>query len=430
MHEETSTRFFDWVDHIVLPASHAPKPVLEALGFVPDTNGEAREGLTLYWHLHGEFPRILIDPKATNSSVAIAVESVDAFREAFGIESTSSPNDHCSSYRTLSVNEGTNKFSIVERHGYRDFVPQENCDSKTLQRAKEMWTKRKRDSYSPEEARDVMRDTLALARELEGMVGAARAADIVLAVERDRWMERNAAGRWQKERLDRLGLGWGGIRDHHTFREDRENFPALIQIFLALGFKKREPYSPPGQQHWAAQIMEHPVTGDVLFLDVDFFPEDDGIDFASVPLPPRGKFWTVGRWCALHDSSIRGAGMHHLECQFDFEKLKTDLESAGKTLMDKFSNLPHLMQAFTRGEEWPVDSRRLEHARSIGAISDQTYKEIKAKRTSIGSHLENLERNDGFKGFNQEGVGEILHAVDPQRVAVQQDIATTLSIES
>ena len=34
---------------------------------------------------------------------------------------------------------------------------------------------------------------------------------------------------------------------------------------------------------------------------------------------------------------------------------------------------------------------------------------------AIGSHLENLERNEGFKGFNQTGVSEIISATDPRK---------------
>ena len=34
---------------------------------------------------------------------------------------------------------------------------------------------------------------------------------------------------------------------------------------------------------------------------------------------------------------------------------------------------------------------------------------------AIGSHLENLERNDGFKGFNQKGVSDIISRTDPRR---------------
>ena len=32
----------------------------------------------------------------------------------------------------------------------------------------------------------------------------------------------------------------------------------------------------------------------------------------------------------------------------------------------------------------------------------------------IGSHLENLERGDGFKGFNQTGINDIIARTDPR----------------
>ena len=37
---------------------------------------------------------------------------------------------------------------------------------------------------------------------------------------------------------------------------------------------------------------------------------------------------------------------------------------------------------------------------------------------AVGSHLENLERNDGFKGFNQTGVSQIIAKTDPRKMAV------------
>ena len=33
---------------------------------------------------------------------------------------------------------------------------------------------------------------------------------------------------------------------------------------------------------------------------------------------------------------------------------------------------------------------------------------------AIGSHLEVLERNDGYKGFNQTGINEIIARTDPR----------------
>jgi len=34
---------------------------------------------------------------------------------------------------------------------------------------------------------------------------------------------------------------------------------------------------------------------------------------------------------------------------------------------------------------------------------------------ALGSHLEILERNDGYKGFNQTGISEIITRTDPRR---------------
>ncbi len=38
---------------------------------------------------------------------------------------------------------------------------------------------------------------------------------------------------------------------------------------------------------------------------------------------------------------------------------------------------------------------------------------------AIGSHLENLERNDGFKGFNQQAVSDIIARTDPRKAKPQ-----------
>ena len=42
----------------------------------------------------------------------------------------------------------------------------------------------------------------------------------------------------------------------------------------------------------------------------------------------RGNLGTVGLWCALHGEALLQAGMHHLECQFNFEALVDQLEAA------------------------------------------------------------------------------------------------------
>ena len=61
-----------------------------------------------------------------------------------------------------------------------------------------------------------------------------------------------------------------------------------------------------------------------------------------------------------------------------------------------------------------VDPKRIQRALDAGYITAEQAKQF-AEQGAIGSHLENLERNAGFKGFNQTGVSEIISATDPRK---------------
>jgi hypothetical protein len=106
--------------------------------------------------------------------------------------------------------------------------------------------------------------------------------------------------------------------------------------------------------------------------------------------------------------------MHHLECQFDFDALKQQLEgSEGVKVMKPFTDFPYLRQAFTEGEIWPVRPERIDRLLKDGRITVEQAARFR-EHGAIGSHLENLERNQGFKGFNQTGVSEIIARTDPR----------------
>jgi hypothetical protein len=161
--------------------------------------------------------------------------------------------------------------------------------------------------------------------------------------------------------------------------------------------------------------MEQPVAGITTFNDVDLSPDELMGDFAHDPLPERDHLGTVGLWCGLHGESFNQAGMHHLEAQFDFDALTKQLEKEeGVKTMKPFTNFSYLRQAFTEGERWQVQPGRIERLLKAGLITAQQAKQFREQGT-IGSHLENLERNDGFKGFNQTGVSEIIAATDPRK---------------
>ena len=224
---------------------------------------------------------------------------------------------------------------------------------------------------------------------------------------------RNRAAQYQKARQDKLGIGWAN-HDHHTYRSSRANFHRLCGLWEKLGFHCRERFYPGKHAGWGAQVMEQPVCGIVTFNDVDLSPEELRNDFAHEPMEDRKKLGTVGMWCALHGDSVLQAGMHHLECTFDFDALQRQMaDEAGIKTMKAFTDFPHLKQAFTEGERWKVDPKRIDALLADGRI-DPAMAETFRRDGAIGSHLENLERNAGFKGFNQTGVDEIIAETDPR----------------
>jgi len=187
----------------------------------------------------------------------------------------------------------------------------------------------------------------------------------------------------------------------------------LIRILEKLGFVCRERFTPGPEAGWGAQVIEHPNTGVTIFADVDMSPEELLGDFARQPMPPREELGTVGLWCALHGEAFLEAGMHHLECQFDFERLREQLAGEGVGMMKPFSSFPYLKQAFSEADLWPVEERRIEILLRQGKITSAQAERFRHEG-ALGAHLENLERNEGFKGFNQTGIDSIIAGTDPR----------------
>jgi hypothetical protein len=299
----------------------------------------------------------------------------------------------------------------VERRSWACGVaPPSWRDSETAQavRAWSLWAERPR-GY------DVGRDLAEGRRRAEQMVelvGADLASSYAMELERRFWQRRNTAAVLQHARQDRLGLGWGN-NDHHTFRSSRPAFRELIEVLRALGFSLRERFWAGADAGWGAQVLEQSGAGLVVFADVDLDPTEVEVDFASADLVQTAQLGTVGLWCALHGESILAAGMHHLEGQFSFDRLREDLARVGVDSMAPFSDLPHLRQAFTQPERWPVDPDRLAELVAAGHVNESQAADF-AARGAAGSHLENLARRGGFKGFNQENVSTTMRATDPR----------------
>jgi len=187
-----------------------------------------------------------------------------------------------------------------------------------------------------------------------------------------------------------------------------------MDLFTALGFQLRERFHAGAHAGWGAQVLEHPTTGIVIFADLDLAPEEADHDFSHQALPDLARPGTVGLWVALHGESMLEAGMHHLEAQFDFDALRDGLKTeAGIETMPPFSDFPFLRQAFTAGERWSVSRPRADCALAQGWIDAEEHARF-LREGAIGSHLENLERREGYKGFNQQAVSAIIAATDPR----------------
>jgi hypothetical protein len=432
MRDETGTEFFEWVDHIVLPPAHAG--ALRAVGLVVE-NVEAPAGTTVFWHPRAMMPRVLLsggaqpsspgvaagvkrkapstDGDAVPSAVAIRPEILPDFIAAHDLD-VAIEGDFGARLRRAVLDRGDGvTFLAVERLGYRGFVVREPAGDfvAAILRARELWRTRKRDFASDV---DGVKHAFARLDAVLGLIDQDAACELFFAEERGFWERRNRAAQVQKRRQDLLGLGWGN-HDHHTFRCSRAFFADLMQFLERLGFHKRERYYAGAEAGWGAQISEQPVAGIVVFADVDLMPEETQIDFASQRLPAASRLGTVGLWCGLHGDSFLQAGMHHLEARFDFARLREQLAQQGVNTMKPFSDFEFLRQAFTEGERWSVRPARVARLREQGLLTNEQA-ELFLRDGAIGSHLENLQRKGGFKGFNQKSVSVIISATDPRKV--------------
>jgi hypothetical protein len=190
----------------------------------------------------------------------------------------------------------------------------------------------------------------------------------------------------------------------------------LITILETFGFRPRERFYAGAEAGWGAQVMEQPVCRFAVFADVDLSPDEVEGDFAHRPLAPRQALGTVGLWCALHGESMLGAGLHHVAARLAFEQATWDLAARGVEMMQPFSDFSYLKQAFSRAERWPVAPERLDRLAAGGQI-DEAQRGRFAEQGAVGSHLENIQRGEGFKGFNQQTVSDIIQRTDPRGIA-------------
>jgi len=414
MKDESGTDFYEWVDHFTLAPEHAGE--LQDVRLVRE-DVESPAGTEVYYHPKAMMPRVLIQKEASRDGVpfnlALRPESIIDFLAAHDID-TKVHGAFGSKYReAVAVTEGPHRLWAVERLADRGFAVKSPAAGyvEKLLAVRELWRTRKRNFAN--DAQGIVRAFDVQKKAIE-LVGKDVACDLFFAEERYFWERRNRAGRIQKRRQDLLGLGWGN-HDHHTFRCSRALFADLIRFLQEFGFEKRERYYAGAEAGWGAQILEHALTGITVFADVDLMPEETEIDFSSKRLPDAPSLRTVGLWCGLHGDSLLQAGMHHLEARFDFSQLRDQLVTEGVNTMKSFSDFAFLKQAFTEGERWRVAPERIQVLLQEGLITAEQAEGFE-RDGAIGSHLENLQRKGGFKGFNQKSVSVIIEATDPRAI--------------
>lgn len=404
LHQEAAIRLRDILDHITFSQIDLI-PDLVAHGWVAEGNSD------IYQNESGIFPAFVYY-KGTRK-VAFKVEFIDDFLKANNLERKVLGQAGSQLRMAEIFKSEETSFWAIERHGTTSFSiePQSEETIKLAQYHQHIFRTRQRLFDNVEKGLEVTEELVHAAVDA---IGADWTCDLFLRAEREYWMSKNRAGRVQKERQDKLGMGWAN-QDHHTFDSSRQYFFRTIRILEKMGFECRELFYAGAGAGWGSQILEQPVLQSVIFADIDLAPEELDIDFAhDSNIKPLYPYRRAGLWCAMHGESILEAGLNHLECMFDAKRFNQIFAMLNIEMMQPFSDFPHLYQALTVGEWWPVDPKRIAALEDDGHISKEAADDFR-KNGAIGSHFENLERNNGFKGFNQPGIDDVLRVIDPRK---------------
>jgi hypothetical protein len=411
---QTGTRLADWVDHLVFASGDAITREAERVGYQFDHSTGA------WRHSGGMFPPLVAASRPVHddlaAGVAIKVEDADFFLQSHRLADSVTPIGTRGVPLRSALVDAVNDigFWIVERHGNNDFT-HPTVEPETVAAAEHHFQRFKTRQRKFDQPADGFAHAQRLIREAQSDIGLDWATDRFFAAERIYWQSRNRAAQAQYARQQRLGLGWAN-HDHHTYRASREHFGDLIATLDLLGFECRERFYAGREAGWGAQVLEQHRCGLCVFADVDLSPDEVAQDFAHHSLPAREELGTVGLWCALHGEAFLEAGMHHLEAQFHFDAAREQLQQSGINSMKPFTDLPFLRQAFTAGEMWPVEPSRIDRLLSAGRITPEQAEKFR-REGALGSHLEVLQRDDGYKGFNQTGISDIISRTDPRRGA-------------
>jgi hypothetical protein len=401
---ETGVRFRDLVDHVTF-AGEDSRVNLEAEGWRQAEPGVWRNAAGLFPpHVRG-----------AEDAIWLRVESADAFLAANGLAAPVEGAQFEPLRRAIAFPGEGVAVGIVERSGGAGFAPEpvEACEIRAARIHLQCFRARRREFDTVDQGLD---HAERLVHAAVGEIGPHRACDLWLKAEREYWMRRCPPGARQKARQDALGIGWANI-DHHTYDGSRQYFRRTIGILETLGYELREMLYAGDLAGWGSQVLEQPVIGSTIFADVDLAPHELEIDFAHAELPPLDRHRRAGILSVLHGESILEGGLNHVAALYDQAALRAQLAREGIGMMKPFSSFPFLYQELTEGIPAPVDPARIDRLERAGHLTAAEAEDIRLNGY-IATHLENIERNDGYKGFNKPGIDGVLRALDP-RAAVR-----------
>lgn len=400
----TAVRLRDILDHFTFNDAGLTEP-LSAAGWQETSPG-------IWQNPTGLFPAFIARDGVPTTY--FRVEDMDNFAAVHRLDGTIEGAAHGPARRMIAFQNTHSCFGAFERTGHIGFdVPKVSDDQIKLARMHRQALGARRRAFDTVEAG--LEHTDRLVDAAVAAIGQHWACAIWLKAERDFWMQRCVAGRRQKIKQDQMGIGWSNI-DHHTYDSSREHFRRTIQILEKLGYELREMLYAGELAGWGSQVLEQPALNSTIFADVDLAPEELTIDFAHEPLPPLKKHRRSGVLSVLHGESILEAGLNHVAGLYDWRTMHQLLSDEGIAFMAPFSNFKHLYQELTIGDWGAVDPKRVDALEAGGHIGADEADKLR-QEGAIVTHLENIERNDGFKGFNREGIDGVLRKLDPRAYA-------------
>jgi hypothetical protein len=373
----------------------------------------------LYRNRTGFFPAVVHD-QSGGTLVYFRVESLAQFLAARAINAPIEGALHSPARSAIVFNDSEVRFGVFERSGHIGFdIPE--VDAATIRTSRlhlQHFRARRRHFDTVEQG---LEHTERLVDAAVADLSPHWACHLWLQAEREYWMLRCSAGRLQKLRQDQLGIGWSNI-DHHTYDGSRQHYRHTIRILEKLGYERREMIYAGELAGWGSQVLEQPALQSTIFADVDLAPHEVGIDFAHEELPELDRHRRAGLLSLLHGESILEAGLNHVAAMYDQKELRGQLAAQGLQMMQPFSNMPHLYQELTLGDWAPVDPARVDQAEREGHIGPEEAEKVRLEGAII-SHLENIERNDGYKGFNKPGIDGVLRKLDPRAYQSEDAVA-------